>query len=39
MDDIASVHDEEGEKRRLGLHLEKVLVMVREIFGATTKLT
>jgi vitamin B12/bleomycin/antimicrobial peptide transport system ATP-binding/permease protein len=39
MDDIASVHDEEGEKRRLGQDLEKVLVMVREIVDATTKLT
>jgi vitamin B12/bleomycin/antimicrobial peptide transport system ATP-binding/permease protein len=39
MDDIASVHDEEGEKLRLGQDLEKVLVMVREIVDATTKLT
>ena len=39
MHDIASLHDEEGEKRRLGLDLEKVLVMVREIVGATAKLT
>jgi vitamin B12/bleomycin/antimicrobial peptide transport system ATP-binding/permease protein len=39
MHDIGSLHDEEGEKRRLGLDLEKVLVMVREIVGATAKLT
>jgi ABC-type uncharacterized transport system fused permease/ATPase subunit len=39
MHDIASLHDEEGEKRRLGLDLEKVLVMVREIVDATAKLT
>ena len=39
MHDIASLHDEEGEKRRLGLDLETVLVMVREIVGATAKLT
>jgi vitamin B12/bleomycin/antimicrobial peptide transport system ATP-binding/permease protein len=39
MDDIASLHEEEGEKRRLGLDLEKVLVMVRESVDATTKLT
>ena len=34
MHDIASLHDEEGEKRRLGLDLDRVLVMVREIVGA-----
>src|ERR1700729_1816622 len=39
MHDIASLHHEEGEKRRLGLDLEKVLVMVREIVGATARLT
>jgi vitamin B12/bleomycin/antimicrobial peptide transport system ATP-binding/permease protein len=39
MHDIASLHDKEGETRRLGLDMEKVLVMVREIVGATTKLT
>jgi vitamin B12/bleomycin/antimicrobial peptide transport system ATP-binding/permease protein len=39
MHDIASLHDEEGEKRRLGLDLDRVLVMVREIVGATAKLT
>jgi putative ATP-binding cassette transporter len=39
MHDIASLHHEEGEKRRLGLDLEKVLVMVREIVDATARLT
>ena len=39
MHDIASLHHEEGEKRRLGLDLEKVLLMVREIVDATAKLT
>jgi putative ATP-binding cassette transporter len=39
MHDIASLHDEEGEKRRLGLDLEKVLVMVREIVDANARLT
>jgi vitamin B12/bleomycin/antimicrobial peptide transport system ATP-binding/permease protein len=39
MHNIASLRDEEGEKRRLGLDLEKVLVMVREIVDATAKLT
>jgi putative ATP-binding cassette transporter len=39
MHDIAGLHDEEGEKRRLGLDLEKVLGMVREIIDATAKLT
>jgi vitamin B12/bleomycin/antimicrobial peptide transport system ATP-binding/permease protein len=39
MHDIASIKDEEGEKRRLGLDLEKVLVVVREIVDATAKLT
>ena len=39
MHDIGSLHDEEGEKRRLGLDLEKVLVMVREIVDATARLT
>jgi vitamin B12/bleomycin/antimicrobial peptide transport system ATP-binding/permease protein len=36
---IASRRDEEWEKRGLGLDLEKVLVVVREIVDATTKLT
>ena len=39
MHDIASLHHEEGEKRKLGLDLEKVLVMVREIVDATARLT
>jgi hypothetical protein len=39
MHDIASLHHEEEEKRRLGLDLEKVLVMVREIIDATARLT
>jgi hypothetical protein len=39
MPEPPSVHDEEEEKRRLGQDLEKVLVMVREIVDATTKLT
>jgi putative ATP-binding cassette transporter len=39
MHDIASLHHEEGEKRRLGLDLENVLVMVREIVDATARLT
>ena len=39
MHNIAGLGDEEGEKRRLGLDLEKVLVMVREIVDATAKLT
>jgi putative ATP-binding cassette transporter len=39
MHDIASVHDEEGEKRRLGLDLEKILVMGREIVDVTATLT
>jgi ABC-type uncharacterized transport system fused permease/ATPase subunit len=36
---IISLRGEEGEKRRLGLDLEKVLVMVREIVDVTAKLT
>jgi putative ATP-binding cassette transporter len=36
---IASLRGEEGEKRRLGLDLEKALEMVREIVDATAKLT
>jgi vitamin B12/bleomycin/antimicrobial peptide transport system ATP-binding/permease protein len=36
---IARLRGEEGEKRRLGLDLEKVLGMVREIVGATARLT
>ena len=36
---IASLRGEEGEKRRLGLDLEKVLGMVREIVDATARLT
>jgi putative ATP-binding cassette transporter len=36
---IASRRGEEGEKRRLGLDLEKVLGMVREIVDATAKLS
>jgi putative ATP-binding cassette transporter len=39
MHDINSLHDEEGEKRRLGLNLEKVLGMVREIVDSTARLT
>jgi ABC-type uncharacterized transport system fused permease/ATPase subunit len=39
MHNIASLRDEEGEQRRLGLDLENVLVMVREIVDATTRLT
>src|SRR5580692_6717316 len=39
MHDIASLHHEEGEKRRLGLDLERVLGMVREIVDATARLT
>ena len=39
MHNIAGLRDEEGEKRRIGLDLEKVLVMVREIVDATAKLT
>jgi len=39
MHDIASLHDEEGEKRRLGLDFEKVLVAVREIVDANARLT
>ena len=36
---IANLRSEEGEKRRLGLDLEKVLGMVREIVDATARLT
>jgi putative ATP-binding cassette transporter len=36
---IASFRGEEGEKRRLGVDLEKVLVMAREIVDATARLT
>jgi putative ATP-binding cassette transporter len=36
---IARLRGEEGEKRRLGLDLEKVLGMVREIVDATARLT
>ena len=36
---IASRRGEEGENRRLGLDLEKVLGMVREIVDATARLT
>jgi vitamin B12/bleomycin/antimicrobial peptide transport system ATP-binding/permease protein len=36
---VASLRGEEGEKRRLGLDLEKVLGMVREIVDATARLT
>ena len=36
---IAGLHSEEGEKRRLGLDLEKVLGMVREIVDVTARLT
>jgi vitamin B12/bleomycin/antimicrobial peptide transport system ATP-binding/permease protein len=36
---IASLHGEEAEKRRLGLDLEKVLGMVREIVDTTARLT
>jgi vitamin B12/bleomycin/antimicrobial peptide transport system ATP-binding/permease protein len=36
---IASLRGEEGEKRRLGVDLEKVLGMVREIVDATARLT
>jgi vitamin B12/bleomycin/antimicrobial peptide transport system ATP-binding/permease protein len=39
MHKVASLQDEEGEKRRLGLDLEKVFVMAREIVGATARLT
>jgi putative ATP-binding cassette transporter len=39
MHNVASLQDEEAEKRRLGLDLEKVLVMAREIVGATARLT
>jgi len=39
MHNIACLHDEEGEKRRLGLDLENVLVAVREIVDATARLT
>jgi vitamin B12/bleomycin/antimicrobial peptide transport system ATP-binding/permease protein len=39
MHDIASLHHEEGEQRRLGLDLEEVLVVVREIVDATARLT
>jgi len=39
MQSIAKLRGEEGEKRRLGLDLEKVLGMVREIVDATAKLT
>ena len=39
MHDIASLHDEEGEKRRLGLDFEKALVAVREIVDANARLT
>jgi vitamin B12/bleomycin/antimicrobial peptide transport system ATP-binding/permease protein len=39
MQNIASVRGEEGEKRRLGLDLEKALGMVREIVDATARLT
>ena len=38
MHDIATLHHEEGEKRRLGLDLEKVLVMVREIVPSLTNM-
>ena len=34
-----SLHDEEGDKRRVGLDFEKVLVVVREIVDATARLT
>ena len=37
--DIAGRRGEEGEKQRLGLDLEKVLGMVREIVDATARLT
>ena len=37
--DIARRRGEEGENRRLGLDLEKVLGMVREIVDATARLT
>ena len=33
MHDIASLHDEEEKKRRLGLDFEEALVVVREIVG------
>jgi vitamin B12/bleomycin/antimicrobial peptide transport system ATP-binding/permease protein len=36
---VGSLRDEEWEKRGLGLDLEKVLVVVREIVDATAKLT
>ena len=39
MHNIASLRDEEGEKQGLGLDLEKVLVVVREIVDATATLT
>jgi putative ATP-binding cassette transporter len=39
MYDVGSLHDEEEEKRRLGLDLDKVLETVREIVDATAKLT
>ena len=39
MHDLDSLHDEEGEKRRLGLDLGKVLVMAREIVDASARLT
>jgi putative ATP-binding cassette transporter len=35
----ASLRDQEGDKRGLGLDLDKVLVVVREIVDATAKLT
>jgi vitamin B12/bleomycin/antimicrobial peptide transport system ATP-binding/permease protein len=39
MHNIASLRDEDGKKRGLGLDLEKLLVVVREIVDATAKLT
>ena len=39
MQRLASLGGEEREKRRLGLGLEKVLVIVRDIVDATAKLT
>jgi putative ATP-binding cassette transporter len=39
MQSLASLCGEEGEKRRLGLGLENVVAIVRDIVDATTKLT
>jgi putative ATP-binding cassette transporter len=39
MQSLASLHGEEREKRRLGLGLEKVVAIVRDIVDVTAKLT